>query len=104
MTNNTQHMHDEQLSGDDTGDRAGVGGLAGASVSGTEDALLEGGGVAAGDSRAEDRTPAGTGSTHQSPSMENDDGLTEEPAADSATGDDISSGDATGSGLMGNPG
>ena len=79
-------------------------GLVGASVSGTEDAMLEGAGVAAGDSNAEDRTPRSTGSTPARPETDADDGIIEEPAADSATGDDISAADATGSGMMGNPG
>jgi hypothetical protein len=79
-------------------------GLVGASVSGTEDAMLEGAGVAGGDSNAEDRTPHGTGSTWARAETDSDDGLTEEPAEDSATGDDIAAEDVTGSGMMGNPG
>ena len=79
-------------------------GLIGASVSGTEDAMLEGAGVAAGDSNTEDRTPPSDGSTSARVETDSDDGLTEEPAEDSATGDDISAADATGSGMMGNPG
>ena len=93
-----------QHAGSGAADLSEAGGLVGASVSGTEDAMLEGAGVAAGDSNPEDRTPRNAGSTPAPRADHSDDGLTEEPAEDSATGDDIAAADATGSGMMGNPG
>jgi hypothetical protein len=105
MTNDKAHGG-TQASDDRSGteDLSNAHGLAGASVSGHEGAMLEGAGVAAGDSSAEYRIPRSSGRTSAREETDSDDSVTEEPAEDSATGDDISAAAATGSGLMGNPG
>ena len=105
MTNDKAHGG-TQASDDRSGteDLSNAHGLAGASVSGHEGAMLEGAGVAAGDSSDEYRIPRSNGRTSAREGTDSDDSMTEEPAEDSATGDDISAAAATGSGLMGNPG
>jgi hypothetical protein len=110
MTNDTAQFG-TQASGDGNGeenlnheDLNNVHGLVGASVSGHEDAMLDGAGVAAGDSSAEYRIPRSSGSPSARVETDADDGIIEDPADDSPTGDDISGAAATGSGLMGNPG
>jgi hypothetical protein len=104
MTNDTSHVGTPTSDGDSGAeDIHNAHGLVGASVSGHEDVMLDGEGVAAGDSSAEYRIPR-SGRTSARVENDADDGIIEDPADDSPTGDDISASNATGSGMAGNPG